>query len=182
MVRSWNVGRKDRVRAAVVSDAHAIARVHVESWKTTYAGIFPEALLNDLSIEKREQFWAEELGKPRGGSVTFVALDYSGEIVGFVSGGPERTGELGCDGELYAIYLLERAQRRSLGTLLAKRLARELISRGSESMAVWVLAENPFRNFYEALGGKLIREQTIERWGQEFIEVAYGWNDLAAFE
>jgi len=47
---------------------------------------------------------------------------------------------------------------------------------------VWVLAENPFRNFYEALGGKLIREQTIERWGQEFIEVAYGWNDLAAFE
>jgi GNAT superfamily N-acetyltransferase len=127
-----------------------------------------------LSIQGREQFWAEELGKPQGGSVTFVALDDAGEVVGFVSGGVERTGELGCDGELYAIYLIERMQRRGLGTLMVKRLARELRARGFASMAVWVLAQNPFRKFYEALGGKYIREQIIERSGQEFVEVAYG--------
>jgi len=131
--------------------------------------------LNDLSIEKRERFWAEELSKPQGGSVTLVAVDDAGEVVGFVSGGAERTGELGSDGELYAIYLLERVQRRGLGALMMKRLAREFILRGFGSMAVWVLAENPFRKFYEALGGKFIRERLVERGGQEFAEVAYGW-------
>ena len=29
------------IRPAVVEDASAIAQVHVESWKTTYKGIFP---------------------------------------------------------------------------------------------------------------------------------------------
>jgi hypothetical protein len=41
-------------------------------------------------------------------------------------------------------------------------------------MAVWVLALNPFRKFYEALGGEPISEQTIERGGQSFLAVAYG--------
>src|SRR3989442_5790865 len=38
------------IRPAVVEDAPAIAQVHVESWKTTYKGIFPESLLDGLSV------------------------------------------------------------------------------------------------------------------------------------
>ena len=48
-------------------------------------------------------------------------------------------------------------------------------------MAVWVLAANPFRQFYEALGGKLVAEQQIDRGGQSFTESAYGWQDLTTF-
>jgi hypothetical protein len=44
-----------------------------------------------------------------------------------------------------------------------------------------VLATNPFRRFYEKLGGRLILEKPIERGGQPFMEVAYGWNDLNTF-
>ncbi len=49
-------------------------------------------------------------------------------------------------------------------------------------MAVWVLALNPFKKFYEALGGQVIAEQQIERGGQSFTEIAYGWKDLSRFE
>jgi GNAT superfamily N-acetyltransferase len=86
-------------------------------------------------------------------------------------------GPAGLRGELYAIYLLQNAQRRGLGTLLV----RELRARGFGSMAVWVLAANPFRKFYEALGGKVVDEQQIERGGQSFTESAYGWQDLNTF-
>jgi hypothetical protein len=48
-------------------------------------------------------------------------------------------------------------------------------------MAVWVLALNPFRRFYEALGGEPISEQRIERGGQSFLEAAYGWSDVSSF-
>lgn len=99
-------------------------------------------------------------------------------MVGFAGGGAERSGNLKCDGELYAIYLLQAEQRRGLGTLLFQRFVTELRSRGFGSMAVWVLARNPACRFYEALGGKLISEKTIERDGESFVEVAYGWPDL----
>ena len=48
-------------------------------------------------------------------------------------------------------------------------------------MAVWVLGLNPYRRFYEALGGAIIGEKTIERGGQSFIEIAYGWQNLSRF-
>ena len=170
---AWNI------RPAVVHDARAIAEVHVESWKSTYRGIFPDALLNGLSVEKRESSWRERLAAHEPPSaITMVGCDAGGNVVGFVSGGKERTGQLGCDGELYAIYLLQEAQRKALGALLVRQFVHELDTRGFGSMAVWVLALNPSRRFYERLGAKVIGQQQIEQGGQPFIEVAYGWQSL----
>lgn len=39
-----------RTRDAVVEDAPGIARVHVESWRAAYAGLMPQAVLDDLSV------------------------------------------------------------------------------------------------------------------------------------
>jgi GNAT superfamily N-acetyltransferase len=170
------------VRPAVVEDAPAIAQVHVDSWRTTYKGIFPESLLDGLSVSDRTRSWDEILTRPPARLVTLVACDDAGRVVGFICGGAERTGQLGCDGELQAMYLLEDVQRQGLGTLMIRRFARELRSTGFDSMAVWVLDRNPSRKFYEALGAKLITEQQIERGGQSYVEVAYGWSDLTEFE
>jgi L-amino acid N-acyltransferase YncA len=163
------------VRPALVDDARAIAEVHVESWKSTYRGIFPDPLLDGLSVESRESSWRDLLA---GSGITLVGCDAGGAVAGFASGGKERTGRLGCDGELYAIYLRQQAQRKGLGSLLVRQIARELDARELRSMAVWVLDLNPSKRFYESLGGKLIGQQPIERGGQTFIEVAYGWQRL----
>jgi GNAT superfamily N-acetyltransferase len=172
---AWNI------RPAVVHDARAIAEVHVESWRSTYRGIFPDALLNGLSVEKRESSWRERLASlDPAPAITMVGCD-TGNVVGFVSGGKERTGQLGCDGELYAIYLRQESQRKGLGALLVRQFVRELGARGFGSMAVWVLALNPSRRFYEYLGGKVIGQQLIEQGGQPFTEVAYGWQSLNVF-
>jgi hypothetical protein len=48
-------------------------------------------------------------------------------------------------------------------------------------MAVWVLALNPSRRFYECLGGKEIGQQQIEQEGHPFVEVAYGWQSFSDF-
>ncbi len=176
------VNRDWSVRPAAIHDARAIAEVHVESWRSTYRGIFPEALLNGLSVDQRESSWRDLLAANEPPSaITMVGCDPGGTVVGFVSGGRERTGRLGCDGELYAIYLRQDAQRKGLGTLLVRQFVHELATRGFGSMAVWVLALNPSRRFYECLGGKIIEQQDIERGGQTFIEVAYGWPSLNVF-
>jgi GNAT superfamily N-acetyltransferase len=165
------------IRFATVSDARGIAEVHVAAWKTTYQSIFPASVLEALSIEKRETGWREILSRTQT-DFTLVGCDPEGQVVGFASGGAETTGGLGCNGELKAIYLLATVRRQGLGTLLMRRIARELQSRGFSSMAVWVLALNPYRRFYEARGGAEIAQRSIERGGQPFVEIAYGWRDL----
>jgi hypothetical protein len=95
------------VREAVPADACAIARVHVDSWRTTYRGIVPDSVLSQLSYEEREPMWQGILDAAEGQAFVYVAVDESGQIVGFASGGPERSGDPDYKGELYAIYIAD---------------------------------------------------------------------------
>jgi hypothetical protein len=47
-----------------------------------------------------------------------------------------------------------------------------------ESLVVWVLKENPYRGFYQGLGGVLAGEKQEELGGAMLAEVAYEWSDI----
>ncbi|MEW9033324.1 MAG: GNAT family N-acetyltransferase [Planifilum fimeticola] len=166
------------VRKAGPADASGIARVHVESWRTTYQGIVPDSVLDNLSVEKRENRWKQDLRQ--GKSRTFVAETSGGEIVGFACSRPERTKAYGYDGELYAIYLLQRCQRKGIGRRLFRAAAQELAADGFRSFLVWVLADNPSRRFYEALGGEKTAEEPVTIGEVTLQKIAYGWKDIGA--
>lgn len=167
------------IRKAILEDAKAIAKVHVDSWRTTYANIFPVDFLNNLSYESREQLWVESI--PNG--IVYVAEDSDGEIVGFVSGGKERSGNyVGYDGELYAIYILKEFQGKGIGKDLVKPLVAELQQIGLISMLVLVLEDNPSCIFYESLGGKKLDSIDVEIAGKKIKEAVYGWEDSKVIE
>lgn len=166
------------IRAADVSDSAAIAKVHVDSWRTTYAGIMPDEHLSSLSYEQREREWRNGLSTPGEATFTLVAQDAAGDVIGFASGGPERGGDPAFQGEIFAIYLLRAYQGMGLGRRLTRAVAERLMSEGFGSLLVWVLAENPSRRFYEALGGECLEEKVITIGGANLVEVAYGWRDL----
>ena len=42
---------------------------------------------------------------------------------------------------------------------------------------LWVAAENPARNFYEAMGGKVIKEKNESIGGVTIVEIGYGWDN-----
>lgn len=165
------------IRRATAEDAEAIARVHVASWRAAYAGIVPDEFLAALSVEERAAVWRDAVAPGRK-SYLVVAED-EGEVIGFAVGGPEREGDATYSGELYAIYLLPERQGQGIGRALVIDVAQELSRRGLSSLLIWVLAENPARKFYEALGGQVVREKEIEIGGKGLIEVAYGWKSLA---
>lgn len=169
-----------QIRLAHLDDAEGLARVHVDSWQVAYKGIVPDEHLASLSYEKRASRWRESLANADSAAFVYVAQDDNGTVVGFAGGGPERDGDPNYKGELYAIYLHPDYLRRGIGRQLAQTVARRLIKMGLSSMLVWVLAQNPSRQFYEALGGKYLYEKRIEIGGANLIEVAYGWLDIHA--
>lgn len=167
------------IRAARPEDVPAIARVHVDSWRTAYPGIVPEGFLAAMSYEDFEERWRGWLGGAGDPRRSYrVAELPSGRIVGFASGGP-RLGPAfpGHDGELYALYLLPEHRREGIGRRLFGCVARGLAEAGTRSVIAWVLSRNPSRRFYEALGGELLGGQEIEIGGAMLEEVAYGWLD-----
>ncbi|MEH2173004.1 GNAT family N-acetyltransferase [Nostoc sp.] len=165
------------IRKANLADAPAIARVHVDAWRTTYKNLMPAKFLADLSYEEREAKWVKILSNIAQDNFTYIVEDEIGQIVGFASGGQERTGDRFYQGELYAIYILEKYQRQGLGYRLISTIATKLIESGISSMLVWVLADNPASRFYQSLGGQQVNQKQIEIATVQLIEVAYGWTD-----
>lgn len=115
----------------------------------------------------------------RDGATAVSVAEDTGELVGFASGGRERAGETGFAGELYAIYLLETAQRRGYGRELVRAIVEGLRRMELNDMIIWVLRDNqPARLFYERLGGVYIRTQPITIGEATLEEVSYGWPRL----
>jgi ribosomal protein S18 acetylase RimI-like enzyme len=163
------------IRAATMEDASAIAHVHVESWRSTYAGIVPDAYLAGLDETLRVKLWQEWLS---GDTVVLVA-ERKGEVVGFAHAGKIREAVETADAELYSLYLLREAQGRGIGRGLLRVLAAVLRVQGFTSLALWVLERNRARGFYETCGGQLAASRVIEIGGARLMEVAYWWPDLS---
>ncbi|MGE3967553.1 MAG: N-acetyltransferase family protein [Dongiaceae bacterium] len=168
-----------RVRRAGPADARAIGKVHVESWRATYAGILPDRVLIDMSADLKASQWRRTLLRPVSGDAVLVAEVPEAGVVGFASCGRAQGTSFGIDGEVQTLYLLPDWQEQGLGRRLLCAALSVLKRGGRQGAFLWVLAANPSRFFYEAMGGIRIGEREEELWQTRLPEVAYGWPDLS---
>lgn len=166
------------IREANLTDAAAIAKVHVDTWRTTYNKLMPAEFLANLSYEQREKRWVEIFSNRDQDNFTYVVENEIGEIVGFANGGRERTGDPLYHGELYAIYILEKYQRQGLGYRLLSSIVARLVQLGINSMLVWVAANNSACRFYQSLGGQLVHQKQEKVGTVDLMEFAYAWTDI----
>ncbi len=172
-----DVGPGMTVRPATIADADAIARVHRETWRTTYAGILPLEVIAQEAGRKSPAIWKRRLALNSPEAATWVA-ERAARVVGFASCGEARHRLEGLESEIYALYVLQDEQRRGAGRELVRACARHFVRHGQFGFYLWVLKANRARLFYETLGGEEIGQKT-ERLGlHSYAEIAYGWHDL----
>jgi ribosomal protein S18 acetylase RimI-like enzyme len=153
--------------------------VHRESWRTTYSGILPRDVIEQLAGRKSEATWRARLENPAPAAATWLA-ERDGELVGFASCGEARHRLQGLEAEIYALYVLQEHHRQGAGRALVSSCARHFVRHGHFGLYLWVLKANRARLFYEALGGTEMGEKS-ERLGlHSFTEVAYGWPELTS--
>ena len=109
-----------------------------------------------------------------------VAEDESGGIAGYGSAGPARASGLGFASEVYTLYVAPDHQGRGLGRGLLHAMFARLRREGRNSALIWVLAANPARYFYHAMGGMPAAQRRERHFGALLDEAAYGWADLSA--
>lgn len=167
------------VRKAHAADADAIARIYVESWRDTYAGVIPDHVLLGMSRRRQAVDWHGVIVHRRRAQRVFVA-ESDGRILGFGSCGPVRHTGLPYQGEVYTLYVDGDHRGKGIGAALLRALFGALSRDGMGSALVWVLAANPARFFYEALGGRFVAVREEKLWGTVLPQMAYGWPDLAS--
>jgi L-amino acid N-acyltransferase YncA len=165
------------IRAGRPADAPAIGRVYVETWRTTYAGMVPDTVLLDMNESIQGARWAGVIGRKR--ELIKVAEDARAGIVGMASGGRARRGS-SFAAEVFTLYVLPDYQGAGIGRGILGNMFRSFRAGGLNSAIIWVLAPNPARFFYEALGGERVGERAERLWGADLPEVAYGWRNLGA--
>ncbi len=168
------------IQAATPKNAWDIARVHIDTWRSAYAGIVPDPYLQSLSYEQRTDMWKEILSTAPLRNHYWVAKDANERIVGFSTGGKNRDTAQPFDGEVTALYLLKEFHGRGIGKRLFLDSLEQLYRHGYRSAITWVLADNPAAQFYAKMDGEHTGEKWEEIGGKRLKSLAYGWPDILA--
>lgn len=164
------------IRKANFKDAQAIAKVHVDTWRTTYEGIIPTEFLNKLNYSERKNIWENNIMRTE--NVVFVVENEEGQIIGFAdTSRRENNLELNSI-DLTSLYLLEAYQGKGIGKLLMKTLFEHYKNQGYDKIYVDVLADNNTRYFYEYLGAKFFKKINIKIGGKILDEATYVWESI----
>jgi ribosomal protein S18 acetylase RimI-like enzyme len=163
-----------QIRQATVSDARPIAQIHVASWQAAYRGQLPDAVLDNLDVEKRATFWQTHLSSR---PLATLVAESDEEIIGFCDLIPSRDQDANprLTAEIAAIYVLPNHWRHGAGRALCRRALEVVRREHFTAITLWVLASNSTaQKFYRTMGFHPDGATKSESFGgQELQEVRF---------
>ena len=169
-----------RVRTARLEDAAELARIYIESWQDTYAGVISHSLLGNMSVKAHTLRWQSAIRNiDRHGGAILVAEDQGSGPLGLASLGKARDSGLGFEGEVYTLYVDPAFLGRGVGRALLSGAFEALKDRKLRSCLIWAHARNNACFFYEAMGGRRVATRTTRLLGELTPEIGFGWKRLA---
>lgn len=156
-----------QIRKAVPGEEKQVARVNIQTWKTTYKGIVEQAFLDNLSEngEKRLANIRRDIAEEK-----VDVAEANGKIVGIAIYGAARDEKYAGCGELYALYVLDACQQSGIGGRLVNTVENDLARKGYRKMIIGCLSENPSCGFYEKMGGRQTDEKACTIGGRDYRE------------
>ncbi len=132
------------IRKATTEDANGKGYVHYKSWMETYTGLFPDEIMEKITLER-----SIKLAKEHPENTYLAVVDH--KIVGFACYLESRDSDLKNAGEIMAIYILNDFKHRGIGKALMKVCYKELSN--FKIISLWVLENNKEAiDFYEHEG------------------------------
>jgi GNAT superfamily N-acetyltransferase len=147
------------VRAARASDAAALARIQIESWRRDLAGLVSGDVLDQLTSDEAAAEWESRWGEaitspPTSRHRVFVSVTPSGPV-GFASAGPATDPDKwpATDGQLHELRVLPSQSDEGHASRLLHAVADTLAEGGFRTLSTWILeADSGYRDFLAAAG------------------------------
>lgn len=136
------------IRRASTDDALTISEISVDTWKKAYAGLLPQELLANRTVdEKRINSWKENIA-----NTDYTVLVYEDEkVCGYLWAGKKRD-EIEVPYEIYAIYVTPECQRSGIGQALVTAYKKMI---NNKPFYLYIVKGNVSASaFYKKMGGK----------------------------
>lgn len=145
-ITSGDDGTPGSVRPARPQDAHRIAEIQVETWRSAYGGLLPASVLAELDHDAAVEAWSASIDMPpTPRHHVLVAVDSATDaVVGFVGLSPAGDDDADpvTDGEI-AILLVDAAHsHRGHGSRLLAASVDVLRADGCTRAVTWLLAQD----------------------------------------
>ena len=171
-----------RIKEIEKNDMYDYMYVHAYSWEETYRGIMDNEFLDKIKKELNQN--VERL-KNKFDRTKIEEPDYkrfllyvNEEPVGIFAVCKSREEKYQNSGELCTLYLLNKAKKKGYGRMLFEKAKHELNNMGFKDMIIYCLKDNPTKNFYEHMNGKLIFEKKRNIGGKELVENVYYYDKI----
>ena len=159
-------------REAKPGDAIDLARVHEETWRSTYQGIIPHLHLERMIARRGPRWWQQSIRRGYG----LVVMTYNSQPQGYASYGKARYAPSRSTGEIFELYIAPCFQGLGLGKKLFNAARRNLELRGMRHLIIWALADNEKAcAFYAQQGGKHVATAPEKYDEVELQKVAFSW-------
>ncbi|MFX0148202.1 MAG: hypothetical protein ACFE8E_10710 [Candidatus Hodarchaeota archaeon] len=76
-------------------DSFGIAKVHVDTWNSTYKGSISERILQRRTYEVIQKRWHERIIGLTDKEIIYITENDCGEIIAFIMGGTEKVNLIG---------------------------------------------------------------------------------------
>lgn len=159
------------IRNGTEEDARQIAELKIKNYKKTYASIFSENFLDEMSVMEEEEKYLKGLKNRK------VLVYYEeNKILGYIYYGKRKNHKeilSDCDGEIYAIYVDIDSKNKGIGTKLIKEALNDLIN-NYKKVILWCVNDN-FESikFYKKRNFKQLDKVIVEIGGKSLYESAF---------
>jgi len=166
------------LRPALPADAESIARLHAESWRAAYRGMYSDAYLDGNVVEDRLNVWTQRFASSPDNQYVLLAVE-NDELLGFVcayGNSDARWGTL-----VDNLHVLPGHQGQGLGRRLLVESAEWSREHYPDALFhLWVLDGNAkARRFYELLGAQAHGSVAYEPPGGGSVTIwRYVWASL----
>lgn len=168
------------IRQVEIGDEKEIAKIVIDSWKTSYQGIIEDDYLTDLNYRKKEEELNKDIIKQeQNGYYLYVYEDDAiNKILGFIILGPPREKEtINFDMEIYELYIESNNKYKGIGTKLINFAKNKMISLGVRNIYLWCLSDNLSGiRFYKKMGGVILKEENLLVGNKSIKNTEIGFN------
>lgn len=167
------------LRAGEPADVQGIARLHAESWRKTYRGLFSDSFLEGPVYAEREALWRKRLATWEAARNVVLLAERDGRLCGFASVLLDTEPAWGA--RLDNLHVDPGLKGGGIGRALLRAAAQWVVKNHSGNMLHLMVFEGNVaaRGFYDAMGGQCVerRAVTVED-GTRLHELRYVWRDL----
>ena len=163
------------IRNAKMEDIESIARIKVDGWKTTYAGIIDNEILDSMSVDTEINSYTNKYSLDN-----IFVVESNNQVLAFCrvydyDESPYDDMEIDC--EIREIYVRPDIKRMGIGSKLFNYVLNYFKNKGKNKLYLGVFKDNfNSRKFYEKMGGTLGKEDYLEIRGKSYPVVSYIYN------